>query len=416
MLYDRTITPSDRPLAPSPPPELIRRHLEEVLASAHFRNSKRSQLLLRYVVEAYLDSSLDRVKERIIGREVFHREAGYDTNQDSVVRTTAAEVRKRLAQYYQGSGHESEIRLVLPQGSYAPEFRIVPALPVVAPPTGAEEKSPSRWRRGTATAVLVTAIATSVYWISAMRLPAIDRFWAPLISDSADALICIEQPLRIYRFVGPRMDELNQMMVGGPGGPPTDLADRKDKSVRLSELLPTGEHYFTYGDLMATSRIGEMFSRKHKSFHVLGDRLTSYKDLRGRPAVLLGQFNNLWTNGLTTGWRYYLGKNSAAYEVHDRQSGDKVIASQARANRAEDYAIISRILDVATEKTVVAVSATTFFGTLAAADFLTNDNYMQEAFRSAPPKWWKKNMQVVIRSSIIGGMPGPPKAIALQFW
>ena len=99
-------------------------------------------------------------------------------------------------------------------------------------------------------------------------------------------------------------------------------------------------------------------------------------------------------NGLTSGWRYYLGKNSTAYEVLDRQSGDKVIAAQARLNRAEDYAIISRILDV--------------------ADFLTHDNYMQEAFRSAPPKWWKKNMQVVIRSSIIGGMPGPPKTVALQ--
>src|SRR5262249_20880119 len=52
------------------------------------------------VVEAYLEGSLDKVKERAIGREVFHRDPNYDTNQDSVVRTTAADLRKRLAQYY----------------------------------------------------------------------------------------------------------------------------------------------------------------------------------------------------------------------------------------------------------------------------------------------------------------------------
>ena len=32
---------------------------------------------------------------------------------------------------------------------------------------------------------------------------------------------------------------------------------------------------------------------------MIGDRSAAYKDLRGRPAVLIGQFNNLWTMGLT---------------------------------------------------------------------------------------------------------------------
>jgi len=413
MPRDRTITPPDPTV---PPPDLVRRHLDDLLASPHFRNSKRSQLLLKYVVGAYLEGSLDRVKERIIGQEAFHREPDYDTNQDSVVRTTAAEVRKRLAQYYQDPGHETEIRLVLPQGSYAPDFRLSPAMRVTAAPGAVEpgRARPLRWATGVGLAFAV--IASGVYVIAAMRASALDRFWMPLLDDPAEAVICIEQPLRIYRFVGPRTDDLNQAMVGSPATPFAPADSRKDSAVQLSELLPTGEQYFTYGDLMASVRLGEMFSRRRKPFQVLGDRLTSYKDLRGRPAVLIGQFNNVWTNGLTSGLRYYLGKTTAAYEVRDRQGGDKVIASLARLNRAEDYAIISRILDVTTEKTVVAVSATTFFGTLAAGDFLTHNSYMQEAFQSAPAKWWKKDVQVVIRSRMIGGMPGPPKMVALHLW
>jgi hypothetical protein len=41
-----------------------------------------------------------KVKERRIGFEVFERDADYDTSRDSIVRTTAADVSKCLAQYY----------------------------------------------------------------------------------------------------------------------------------------------------------------------------------------------------------------------------------------------------------------------------------------------------------------------------
>ena len=44
------------------------------------------------------------LKERTLGVEVFGREPGYDTNADPVVRISAGEVRKRIAQYYHENG------------------------------------------------------------------------------------------------------------------------------------------------------------------------------------------------------------------------------------------------------------------------------------------------------------------------
>src|ERR1700744_398441 len=114
----------------SPDAAAIRLQLDQLLADPHFRNSRRCQALLRHVVEAYLDGCLDRVKERSIGFEVFGRAADYDTGQDSIVRTSAGEVRKRLAQYYMEPEHEHEIRIVLPHGSYSPEFHMPPPAPV----------------------------------------------------------------------------------------------------------------------------------------------------------------------------------------------------------------------------------------------------------------------------------------------
>src|SRR5437016_12255802 len=73
----------------------IQAQLERILQNPLFKNSKRYPTLLRYVVERTLDGHPGELKERTLGIEVFGREPDYDTNLDPVVRTTAAEIRKR---------------------------------------------------------------------------------------------------------------------------------------------------------------------------------------------------------------------------------------------------------------------------------------------------------------------------------
>ena len=58
-------------------------------------------MLLRYLVENALKGGIERLKERTIGVELFHRDASYDTGQDAIVRVAANDVRKRLATHYQ---------------------------------------------------------------------------------------------------------------------------------------------------------------------------------------------------------------------------------------------------------------------------------------------------------------------------
>src|ERR1700733_8719572 len=117
--------------------------LERLLTHPVFKSSKRCPIFLRYVVERTLLGETEHpVKERSIGVEVFGREAGYDTNHDPIVRTTAGEVRKRIAQYYHEPGHESEIRIEIPPGSYVPEFFFPPAA-AAAPTAGSTVQEPS---------------------------------------------------------------------------------------------------------------------------------------------------------------------------------------------------------------------------------------------------------------------------------
>src|SRR6202048_501772 len=96
--------------------------LERIVRSKHFRNSKRYPTFLRFVVEQTLAGKTEALKERTLGVDVFARPSHYDTNEDPIVRVTAGEIRKRIAQYYQEPGHEGEIKLLVPSGSYVPQF------------------------------------------------------------------------------------------------------------------------------------------------------------------------------------------------------------------------------------------------------------------------------------------------------
>jgi hypothetical protein len=383
--------------------------------------------LLRYVVEAYTENHSDRVKERIIGFEVFQREAGYDTNQDSVVRTTAAEIRKKLAQYYHEPGHENEIRVLLPQGSYLPEFRLAPAVPAaLAAPAPPAETAPAalsvRRRRLIGMAIVLAVVAAAglgAFVYSRGRVTELNLFWRPLLEDTSSAVICVGQPLRIYMFEGHRSAELNEKMVGTLTTPPATPEVRQNTSLTLSELRSAGERYYSVGDYLASVRLAEFLGHHGKPFEVIGDRSAAYKDLRGRPAVLIGQFNNLWTMGLTGSLRYYIDRStqSFSYEVLDRQNPGKAIFSAVRnASRPEEYAVVSRIFDAPTEKTVVAIAGMTFNGTIAAGEFLTSERYMREAFGKVPGKWYQKNIQVILKTTMVAGAAGPPKVVATYYW
>src|ERR1700685_2422025 len=106
-----------------PDPALVREQLRRLVAHPLFTNSKRYPVLLAYAVEQTLLGNSSGLKERIIGIEAFGRKSDYVANADPVVRTTAAEVRKRLAQYYYDSSHAGELVIELSSGSYVPTFR-----------------------------------------------------------------------------------------------------------------------------------------------------------------------------------------------------------------------------------------------------------------------------------------------------
>ena len=79
--------------------EAVRNELERVLASKGFARNERMSRFLRVMVEHHLEGRDGDLKESVIGIEVFGRQPGFDPKQDSTVRSEAARLRARLAEY-----------------------------------------------------------------------------------------------------------------------------------------------------------------------------------------------------------------------------------------------------------------------------------------------------------------------------
>src|SRR5262249_21580094 len=156
--------------------QAIREHLDRMLASPLFKNSRRYPGLLRFVVERSLQGFREPLKERTLGIEVFGRNPDYDTNMDPVVRTTAVEIRKRIARYYDDPTHANEIRIDLPAGSYTPEFHLPTPVPLENPPSpeslvvlpAESPKSTRIWRAGIIVLLFVAAagVATAGVYVT----------------------------------------------------------------------------------------------------------------------------------------------------------------------------------------------------------------------------------------------------------
>src|SRR5215469_5572475 len=83
-------------------PESIHAALDKILASPGFANADRLSRFLRYTVEETLKGETDKLKETLLGIEVFGRKPTYDPRVDAVVRTEAVKLRARLRDYYEG--------------------------------------------------------------------------------------------------------------------------------------------------------------------------------------------------------------------------------------------------------------------------------------------------------------------------
>ena len=108
----------DEPLEPG----AVRAQLERILGSKTFSRSPRISRFLTFVVEQTLAGQEDKLKEYLLGVEVFNRLDSFDPRIDSIVRVEARRLRYKLERYYESEGQSDPVFIQFRKGCYVPGF------------------------------------------------------------------------------------------------------------------------------------------------------------------------------------------------------------------------------------------------------------------------------------------------------
>ncbi len=392
----------------------IGEQLERLVASPYFSHSKRLPNFLRFVVEHTLAGDSENIKERTIGIEIFGRDPEYDTASDPIVRVTAAEIRKRMAQYYQNPAHEEELRIALPSGSYVPQFyrpRIgddfgLPEVDAVAAPPADHIAPPERARLHWAQTLVLAAAAAGIVVLGSVWLwqrthrSGFDEFWQPLIASNDPVLLCIADQNE-YSVIALRD------------------ASQPERQVVLNDTLTA----VVIDDLSATVKIAGILQSSGKPYSLKGEGAATLDDLRRGPTVFVGAYDNAWTLRLTNSLRYHFANDAGITHLWIADSASPSRSNwnvdrgvQMTTNVYRDYAILARFTDSTTGKVAVVVAGIGRGGTRVAGEFLTDNADLTQLMRLAHQAGDKKNLEVVLSTQIIDGEPGSPKIEATYFW
>jgi hypothetical protein len=390
----------------------VREELERILANQHFVASKRYPSFLRFVTARALETHPDLIKERVVGVEVFGRDPDYDTSADPIVRVTAAEIRKRLEQYYQEPGHEGEVRISLPAGSYIPHFSSTPKASIVAPvlppdPVALPEHgSTTRLRTFLvsfiAAGLLVALVIASFVLSRRTNNQAFQEFWRPLVTSKDPVLFCVADQSQFSTVT--LRDAAN----------PSRQTTINDPMVTVVTVI--------IDDVMPLVNIAGVLQSNGQTYRLKGEDSTTLTDLRQNPTVLIGAYDNSWTLRETADLRFHFANNPEMthFWIEDRANPGKRDWAVDRGDQLKgvykDFAIIGRYIDRNTDRFVIVAAGIARGGTVAAGEFLVDPRQIDELVASAPKEWSGKNMELVLETQVIDGRSGPPHVVATHFW
>ena len=414
----------ESPATGSPPDaEAIRAQLNRVLAHPLFTNSKRYPVLLAYTVEQTLLGNAGDLKERTIGVEAFGRNPDYDVNLDPVVRTSAAEVRRRLIQYYYDPIHTGELIIELTAGSYVPVFRRPEPTAVNATDAGQEQKQEQTNEIFGQTSELgpsgVEVSAASSSSPGTSLLHGIRR-WLPIAVSLLLALAAGFGIGRYHRSSAPSNVERFWQPITSSQDPITyclgELADLIDGGKKPGGALNSGG--LAVPDVTTLARTIVPLVPRHRAFRVVSAADASFAQLREGPIVLIGAFDNAWTMRITQNLRFGFDKTDGVQKLIDRKNPQRfwTVQRDASGEVATDYAIVARIHDDVTGQPVIIAAGILGEGTEAASEVLYNPAYLNAMLAKAPKNWDGKNLEAVIETHVIEGNPGPPEVLDVESW
>lgn len=370
--------------APALSREEKQRELDHLLHSGIVREGTQLYSLLLYLGIKALDPPAN-LKEFTIGVEALGKPVDHDPRIDPTVRVEISKLRKRLKDYYLGTGSSRQVHLEIPHGSYLPVF----THPMAVPAPGSHLLLSRKWLWLSAFGIvaLVSGMLLLVWRQQHGRLPpALAAFWRPHLSGGRPTLLVCGTPM-FLKVEGGYYRDTN-------ANRPEDVPNsRKAQSViqalhaEPDELRPVYT-FVGMGEARGIFEITRLLASNGGDLVLRQSHEVSWEDLKGNHIIFLG--------GRKYNPHIPMLPYKPAFESVNRRilnlrpaNGEPAEYRTASATPygelTGEYALISVYPGLTPDTRLMTLDCSSTEGTLAAAEFITREDMMGQLISKKVP-------------------------------
>jgi hypothetical protein len=414
--------------------------VQQLIASRSFSKSSRLTSFLSYICRCALEGRNDEITEQQIGIHGFERPVNYNPGEDNIVRTTARQLRQKLALYYQEEGSSDEIRVDIPRGGYHPTFSplreaverdavgAVDLAPVVQPPPSGVPSNSLRlqWKEAclVTLALMIGCVATLLLQraFSGNRSHASNMLWSSLFTSERPTLFVTgDAGLNMYNNLARTQVSLgsyvNNTYLNTPEAQPPPGYTWPSLATR---------RYVSFVDLQLSDRLQTLATSYQSSYLVKFSRDVTPEDLRNRNVVLAGSGSyNPWIAMFDSKLNFHLqydGVRNSVSVLNSRPIAGEPAEFIAEASGSQKqgyshgFAYIALTDNLEGNGKVLLVEGSTVAGVDAAVSFLMNDARMKPILAQASKRdGHPEKFEVLLSADFLKSSSPDARLLATRF-
>jgi hypothetical protein len=399
--------------------------VQRIIESPSLVGSARLRDFLLHVTACAIRQIPEEATEQQIGIRVFQRSPGFNSSEDSIVRSQARLLRLKLSAYFNAEGANEPLVIEIPKGHYLPVFlptrRSEPVARVVSTNLSGETmpsiqiadlqsvvlsedsgEGQNRRRRSWLAAVLLVflvcfALAGLVRWQrqAAAEKP-LQQLWAPFLNG--------DPPLVIYSnalFVGDAKSGMRYAANDGSDAQSAGLVD----------------HYTGIGELVSVHELTRMFDSRHADFVLKRSALVTWDEARSRNLIFIGSVAENGSLKLLPSMQDFTltaTADAAGIINHHPRPGEPSVYLRPEHPLTKDYAVVALLPGPQPDHRMFVFSGLTTLGTQAAVEYASTPESAAELIRQVSPDSKVHNFEALLEVSIRGGVPLQPKLLAVR--
>ena len=397
--------------------------VQRINESPHFIGSARLRDFLTHITLCALRHNPEEASEQQIGIHVFHRNPGFNSSEDSIVRSHARLLRLKLAAFFRAEGASEPIIIEIPKGRYLPIFTPAPHLqptvpqpelpsqtplenPAETPQSVPAGRSRPRWRTYACISLImlvILAVWGGVLWkqkraaaTPSPRSP-LETLWYPFFTGN-------EPPLVIYSnavFVG---SARTGMHYASPDGSDNQSPLRIDS-------------YTGIGELVAVHQLTKLFDQHNASFVLKRSPLVTWDEAKFRNLIFIGstvENPSLRVLPAIRDFTITSTPSSSGFTNQHPLTGEPLIYQRSERPLTKDYAVVALLPGLQPGRRTLIFSGLTTLGTQAAVEYSSNPASVAEIMRYAAKGRSIHDFEALLEVNVNGGVPLQTRLVTIR--